>query len=69
MLLIIYLFKKNICRFQIFILKNEKKVFNLPVDYEPSAVAVTSDASFVAVGGALDNKVNILRNLELFYGL
>lgn len=45
--------------FQIIILKNEKKVFNLPVDYEPSAVAVSQDASFVAVGGALDNKVKL----------
>lgn len=40
-------------------LKNEKKVFNLPVDYEPSAVAVSPNASYVAVGGALDNKVSI----------
>lgn len=40
-------------------LKNEKKVFNLPVDYEPSAVAISPDASFIAVGGALDNKVRV----------
>jgi len=38
-------------------LKNEKKVFNLPVDYEPSAVAVSPDASYITVGGTLDNKV------------
>lgn len=29
------------------------------MDYEPSAVAVSSDATYIAVGGALDNKVNI----------
>jgi len=45
-------------------LKNEKKVFNLPVDYEPSSVAVSPDASFVAVGGALDNKVSVHNNLK-----
>jgi len=39
-------------------LKNEKKVFNLPVDYEPSAVAISPDAGYIAVGGALDNKVS-----------
>lgn len=34
-------------------------MFNLPVDYEPSAVAVSPNASYVAVGGALDNKVSV----------
>lgn len=29
------------------------------MDYEPSAVAINPDASFIAVGGALDNKVRI----------
>lgn len=29
------------------------------MDYEPSAVAVNPDATYVAVGGALDNKVSV----------
>lgn len=29
------------------------------MDYEPSAVAMSPDACYIAVGGALDNKVNI----------
>lgn len=45
-------------------LKNEKKVFNLPVDYEPSAVAVSPGAGYVAVGGALDNKVCVHNNFK-----
>jgi len=40
-------------------LKNEKKIFNLPVDYEPSAVAISPGADYIAVGGALDNKVSV----------
>lgn len=39
------------------------------MDYEPSAVAVNSDASFIAVGGALDNKVNIFRKSKVLYRL
>jgi len=46
------------------VLKNEKKVFNLPVDYEPSAVAVSPGAGYVAVGGALDNKVCVHNNFK-----
>jgi hypothetical protein len=34
------------------------------VDYEPSSVAVSPGAGFVAVGGALDNKVSIHNNFK-----
>lgn len=32
------------------------------MDYEPSAVAMSPDASYIAVGGALDNKVSVYNN-------
>ncbi|CAH1725408.1 hypothetical protein AGLY_012918 [Aphis glycines] len=54
---------------EIIVLKNEKKVFNLPVDYEPSSVAVSPDAGFVAVGGALDNKVHVYKINDSTYSL
>lgn len=40
-------------------------MYNLPVDYEPSAVAVSPDAGYVAVGGAIDNKVSVRNNYKL----
>lgn len=35
------------------------------MDYEPSAVAINPDASYIAVGGALDNKVS--NNIYIYY--
>lgn len=39
------------------------------MDYEPSAVAISPDASFIAVGGALDNKVSSINGISLCTGL
>lgn len=47
--------------FQITVLQNNQKVSSLPVNYEPSSVSIIStDDSFVAVGGTADNKVSLL---------
>lgn len=34
------------------------------MEYEPSAVAVSPGAGYVAVGGALDNKVGVHNNFK-----
>lgn len=51
-------FTVHINLLQIIVLENKKKVFSLPVSYEPSCVAINPDKTFVAVGGAGDNTVN-----------
>ncbi|XP_046990675.1 actin-interacting protein 1 [Schistocerca americana] len=45
---------KEVC-----VVQGGRKVFSLPVDYEPSCVSLNSEHPDVAVGGALDQKVHI----------
>lgn len=47
---------------QIIIFENKIQIITLPVSYEPSCVALTSDKNIVAVGGSADNTVKILTN-------
>ncbi|KAK9509508.1 hypothetical protein O3M35_006813 [Rhynocoris fuscipes] len=44
---------------EIIVLQNNRKMNSVPVNYEPSCVSINSEQPFVAVGGALDNKVHI----------
>lgn len=46
------------------------KINSLPVNYEPSCVAINSEEPFVAVGGAMDNKVEFVEIqwfLDIFF--
>lgn len=44
---------------EITVVQNGRKVSTLPVNYEPSCVAINPNNSDVAIGGAVDNKVHI----------
>jgi len=44
---------------EVIVLEGNRKVSSLPVAYEPSCVAIHPTEPFVAVGGAVDNKVHI----------
>ncbi|XKL59558.1 hypothetical protein PGB90_000574 [Kerria lacca] len=44
---------------EIIIFENKIQIITLPVSYEPSCVALTSDKNIVAVGGSADNTVHI----------
>ncbi|ODM95590.1 Actin-interacting protein 1 [Orchesella cincta] len=41
------------------ILENGRKVGSLPLDYEPSCLAINPDSGDVAVGGAMDNNTHV----------
>uniref|UniRef100_A0A0V0G6W9 Actin-interacting protein 1 n=1 Tax=Triatoma dimidiata TaxID=72491 RepID=A0A0V0G6W9_TRIDM len=44
---------------EVVVLQNNMKLHSIPVNYEPSCVSINSEEPFVAVGGAMDNKVHI----------
>ncbi|ODM88027.1 Actin-interacting protein 1 [Orchesella cincta] len=44
---------------ELLILENGWKVGSLPLDYEPSCLAINPDSGDVAVGGSMDNKTHV----------